>query len=635
MISLKIRVLILGVSMLVIAISLIGLIVPTSSHSKVASGSLIVSVKDPSQEQGTTANYTVTVSSENGYIGSVTLSTQNMPTGVSVNLTPDSVYVSPSHSGNSTMIVDISQTAPVGAYSIVVVGTGAYGVIQSTTFTLEVAGGSTLTFTESGIPSGTSWNATLQNYGTESSTTNTIVFTKVAGGEVYSWSVSSPTKCGSGCQYSASPSSGTLNVFTTDSYVNVTYYPLVVFSEFGLQLGDTWSVTFGNITQQSAMDSISFVEAIGGNYSWNAGGNAVGCSRGCEYAASPSSGTVRVPSRSMSVSVTLQKEYYLTMNCGVGGVCSPSSEWVSAGTDLLIQATPESGYWFNSWSGSGTGSSSCTKSSCSQSGSTFYASISMSGPIIESASFGKWSVDLSMPGWSSTSYSLNATTNYDVGPTPFFIEIYDTTTGNRIAYCGSGSSCSGTDYGSDVNNGSNNYVAYVDEGNGSNVQATSNTIAEDWWTLTVNCDGGGSCEPGVSWYTEGATIQIDAYGLSCGSGCHWEFTNWVGSGYMSYSGTFNAPEITLYSAITETAYFQQQYYLYMTTGGDVCGTGTTSPGSGWFNASSKVTVSASANWPVTFASWDFTVYPYQSTNSKVTITMSSAVSAMANWGCIL
>lgn len=39
--------------------------------------------------------------------------------------------------------------------------------------------------------------------------------------------------------------------------------------------------------------------------------------------------------------------------------------------------------------------------------------------------------------------TVSATTNLDVGPTPYFIEIYDATTGTLIAACGSGTTCTG------------------------------------------------------------------------------------------------------------------------------------------------------------------------------------------------
>ncbi|MCK9893606.1 hypothetical protein MXD60_03210 [Frankia sp. AgB32] len=40
--------------------------------------------------------------------------------------------------------------------------------------------------------------------------------------------------------------------------------------------------------------------------------------------------------------------------------------------------------------------------------------------------------------------TLVATTGDDVGPSPFYIEIFDTTTGGRLTYCGFGTSCTAT-----------------------------------------------------------------------------------------------------------------------------------------------------------------------------------------------
>ncbi|MEM4100990.1 MAG: hypothetical protein QXI08_06045, partial [Thermoplasmata archaeon] len=87
----------------------------------------------------------------------------------------------------------------------------------------------TVTFTESGLPSGTSWSVTF-NGNTKSSTTNTISFTGIANG-TYSYSV------GAVSGYTASPSSGTITVnganvnqaitFTASSTTTVEVYSMV------------------------------------------------------------------------------------------------------------------------------------------------------------------------------------------------------------------------------------------------------------------------------------------------------------------------------------------------------------------------------------------------------------------------
>lgn len=55
------------------------------------------------------------------------------------------------------------------------------------------------------------------------------------------------------------------------------------------------------------------------------------------------------------------------------------------------------------------------------------------------------SVSLSAPVFVSTfTQSVTATANIDVGPTPYWIEIFDQTTGTRVAVCGSGTTCTAT-----------------------------------------------------------------------------------------------------------------------------------------------------------------------------------------------
>ena len=73
-----------------------------------------------------------------------------------------------------------------------------------------------------------------------------------------------------------------------------------------------------------------------------------------------------------------------------------------------------------------------------------------SSPIVVSFSF-NFQLSLTVSG-----STLTATTNVDVGPTPWFIEMYDADSNTRVSYCGSGKTCSGS-----MNPGDNDYVAYV------------------------------------------------------------------------------------------------------------------------------------------------------------------------------
>jgi hypothetical protein len=85
------------------------------------------------------------------------------------------------------------------------------------------------------------------------------------------------------------------------------------------------------------------------------------------------------PTKSTNYTANFTTQYFLTMNVGTGGKSvSPTSSWRTTGSIISISATPSTGYTFTSWTGSGSGSFS---------GATNPASITMNGPITETATF--------------------------------------------------------------------------------------------------------------------------------------------------------------------------------------------------------------------------------------------------------
>ena len=84
------------------------------------------------------------------------------------------------------------------------------------------------------------------------------------------------------------------------------------------------------------------------------------------------------PTTNKTYTATFATQYYLTIVAGVGGKVSPSSGWRNSGAAVSITATPAAGYTFSNWTGSGTGS---------YTGSTNPNSVTMSGPITETAAF--------------------------------------------------------------------------------------------------------------------------------------------------------------------------------------------------------------------------------------------------------
>ena len=84
------------------------------------------------------------------------------------------------------------------------------------------------------------------------------------------------------------------------------------------------------------------------------------------------------PTTNTTYTANFRKQYFLTMNRGIGGTVSPSSGWRNSGAVVSTSATPASGYSFSNWNGSGSGS---------YSGTNNPASITMNGPITETATF--------------------------------------------------------------------------------------------------------------------------------------------------------------------------------------------------------------------------------------------------------
>ena len=85
------------------------------------------------------------------------------------------------------------------------------------------------------------------------------------------------------------------------------------------------------------------------------------------------------PTTNKTYTANFNTQYFLAMSRGtVGGTISPTSGWRNSGAAISISAMPATGYSFTNWTGSGTGSFSGTNNP---------ASITIGGPIIETATF--------------------------------------------------------------------------------------------------------------------------------------------------------------------------------------------------------------------------------------------------------
>ncbi|MDG6982745.1 MAG: hypothetical protein JRM74_04750 [Nitrososphaerota archaeon] len=105
------------------------------------------------------------------------------------------------------------------------------------------------------------------------------------------------------------------------------------------------------------------------------------------------SGAVDAPSAGGTVTGTFTTQFYLSVTVSGSGSASPASGWFGASASVSATATPSSGSTFTSWTGTGSGS---------YTGTANPASITMSGPVSETATFASQAVSVS-------SYSVTLT----------------------------------------------------------------------------------------------------------------------------------------------------------------------------------------------------------------------------------
>jgi hypothetical protein len=120
-----------------------------------------------------------------------------------------------------------------------------------------------VTFTETGLPSGTSWSVTVND--TKLSTTTTSISVREING-TYSYTVSGVPGYSLTSSYSGSFTVKGAAVSISLTFKQVVY--TVTFTETGLPSGTTWSLTLANGTVlKSSNTSISFTEP-NGTYSY-------------------------------------------------------------------------------------------------------------------------------------------------------------------------------------------------------------------------------------------------------------------------------------------------------------------------------------------------------------------------------
>ena len=245
------------------------------------------------------------------------------------------------------------------------------------------------------------------------------------------------------------------------------------------------------------------------------------------------------PTKNTTYTATFTKQYYLTMTGGVGGTISPTSSWRNSGTTVSISATPTNNtsvsYNFAGWTGTGTGS---------YSGANNPASITMSGPITETAAFTQNPVQVTVQTNSSgLSFMVDGTT-YSAAQTFSWTPSSSHTIGTTSPQTGG----TGIQYV---------WKSWSDSGSISHtvaptVNKTYTATFTTQYYLTMNHGTGGTVTPASGWKNSGVVVSINATPAS-----GYIFSSWTGSGTGSYTGPTNPNSITMGGPVTEMAAFTQ------------------------------------------------------------------------------
>jgi hypothetical protein len=238
------------------------------------------------------------------------------------------------------------------------------------------------------------------------------------------------------------------------------------------------------------------------------------------------------PEASTTYVASFTTQYQLTMQSAANGATAPASGWFDQGTTVSISATPDPGYGFNGWSGTGTGSFT---------GWSNPANVTMNAPLTETPSFST-SVTVTVKGNpAGRSFMVDGTT-YSAQQT------FTWTAGSSHALDAPSPQATGV-------NMQAVFSRWSDSGSAAHsvapVSNTAYTVTfQTQYLLTVQAGAGGSATPAGGWLDAGASVAITAMADS-----GYYFQTWSGSGSGAYSGSSNPKTIVLNGPVVEQAVF--------------------------------------------------------------------------------
>jgi len=184
------------------------------------------------------------------------------------------------------------------------------------------------TFSESGLPSGTSWSINCHGATQSATAPASISFTGLSGSNAYT--------VGSISGYSATPSSGTVSSGGTQAIAfaqsSTTTYTFT-FSESGLPSGASWGVTCNGQSVSSSTGTLQFSGLAAGSYPFTV-------SAPSGYSATPSTGSIQVSSSSLTQAITFAQSSSSTYTFTFGQIGLPSgTSWTVNCNGLSMPST--------------------------------------------------------------------------------------------------------------------------------------------------------------------------------------------------------------------------------------------------------------------------------------------------------
>jgi hypothetical protein len=442
-----------------------------------------------------------------------------------------------------------------------------------------LAGGSVLTFQESGLPTGTLWRVSTWPYdapgpqpATSSSTTSTLVAAadeSTGATDFETWTIPS----GNGTYWvpaanlapPVGPSAGPINVTFERVKLAGTQFGLHVLPQ-GLPTGLNWSMTV-NGTGYGSNDASQEIRLIA-NHSFNANAPTIYLSNGTAFApvgyellpctlnnswqnftTGPFALVLRGPAYLL---VVYQLQYRLTSVASVGGSVTPGSEWAAADVPIELNATASAGFNFLGWSGTGAGAINSSLPGIA---------VTPNGPVEELASFVPYRYTIvvhaiGLPG--AQVFSVL----YDGSP-------YSSYNGSIVLPALPASLYSLTVPFADANDSpSVRYVALnvssslpilnssliTLDGNG-----TVNVTFVPQFGLVLTTTGGGTISPAVGEYWEATGTPV---AISATPSPGWYFGGWTGNGSGSQTSSAGNLVLALGGPVNESARFVPGVQLY-------------------------------------------------------------------------